>query len=247
MKISTAPAAIAAMLLLAACGGGETNLSAAAGDSGAPIETLATPDGGAWTDMVTRTEEGGFLMGNPDAPVKVIEFASMTCPACAAFSENGATELKEQYVATGQVSLEFRNFLLTGPDAAASVLTRCQAPAAFFTLTEQLFAEQQTWIGNIDQAEQQQLAALPQEQQIPAMVRAAELDQFFSRRGVPQGAIDQCLAGHQAELERIVADNQRDTQRYGIGGTPSFVINGELVQASNWAQLEPAIRAALGR
>lgn len=246
MKKLVSGAALAFALVLTGCGGGEGNGSAAAGN-GAGLEAIPAPDGGDWTEIVTRTEEGGFLMGNPDAPVKVIEFASMTCPACAAFAEDGQTQLKEQYVRTGQVSLEFRNFLLSGPDAAASVLLRCQQPAAFFRLSEQLFAEQQNWIGNIDQTEGQQIAALPQDQQVAAMIRATELDQFFRQRGVPEAQINQCVAGAQADLEQIVAMNQASVSRYGIGGTPSFVINDELSTASNWATLEPAIRTALGQ
>lgn len=238
--------ALALALALTGCGGAdEGNLTAAAGAGGAPLETIAAPDGGDWTEIVTRTDAGGFLMGNPDAPVKLIEYASMTCPACAAFSQQGHERLKNDYVRTGQVSFEFRNFLLSGPDAAASVLARCQAPSAFFRLTEQLFEEQQSWIGNIDDAEFQQISALPQQQQVPAMIRAADLDQFFRRRGVPEAQIEQCIAGSQADLENIVAMNQDAVSRYGINGTPSFVINDRLADATNWATLEPALRAAL--
>ena len=72
-------------------------------------------------------------MGNPDAPVKLVEYASLTCPHCARISPTKATAaLRDTYVRSGQVSWEFRHFLLNAPDLALSLLARCQPPAAFF-------------------------------------------------------------------------------------------------------------------
>jgi protein-disulfide isomerase len=88
MKAFTGTAALA--LLLAGCGGDSGgNSQTAAANNAAPVETVAAPNGGDWTQTVAQSPEGGMLMGNPAAPVKVIEYASYTCPACASFSATG--------------------------------------------------------------------------------------------------------------------------------------------------------------
>jgi protein-disulfide isomerase len=186
-------------------------------------------------------------MGNPNAPVKLVEFASMTCPHCRAFSEEGGERLRDVYVRSGQVSFEFRNFVLNPLDAAASLVTRCQGPSAFFRLTEQLFAEQDSWGANISDEEQAQVSQLPEDQQVGGWVRAAELDAFFRQRGVPEARLNQCLANRQ-ELQRLAQMRDQASQQYpDIPGTPAFAINGRLVPSvTTWAQLEPVLRERIG-
>jgi protein-disulfide isomerase len=249
MKTKISCAALGLALALGACGeGADTDATtAAAGNQQLQLEPIPAPEGGDWTEVVERTGEGGFRMGNPDAPVKLVEFASMTCPACAAFAKQGSEQLKNDYVRTGHVSFEFRNFVLNGPDAAASLLARCQPPGAFFRLTDQLFAEQQTWLGNMTDEQAARLQQVPPEQQVPALARALELDQFFRRRGMPESEVNACLNNRQ-ELERLAELNQRAIDQHGISGTQSFLINGELVEGvSDWSWLEPRIRAALAQ
>ncbi len=246
MKAQISAGAIALSLLLTGCGQEEGNLAAAAAGDNAPLEQIPAPNNGDWTEVVQQTEEGGFLMGNPDAPVKVVEYASMTCPHCRTFAAEGAPELKSEYVSSGQVSFEFRNFILNAPDAAASMLARCQPPAAFFRVTEQLLEQQQEWSGGLDEAEASRIQSLPANQQLAALARAMELDTFFARRGMPATAFNECI-GNQQAAERLAQMNQIANEEHGIRGTPSFLINGELVEADAWASLEPRLRAALRR
>src|SRR5687767_11435749 len=70
----------------------------------------AAPKNGDWSTMVTKTPEGGFVMGNPNAKVKLVEYGSLTCDHCAAFEEQGGKALVDDYVKKGLVSWEFRNF-----------------------------------------------------------------------------------------------------------------------------------------
>jgi len=71
--------AAALVFLLAGCGeSSDGNLSAAANQSAPTLQQVPAPNGGSWTDVVSETADGGFLMGNPNAPVKLIEYASMT-------------------------------------------------------------------------------------------------------------------------------------------------------------------------
>ena len=129
---------------LAACSGSD---DADAGLSGDPIETVAPPEGVAsWSEVVATTPEGGYRMGNPDAPIKLIEFASLTCPHCATFAQTSKEELQGNFVNSGRVSLEFRNFILNPLDLAMTMMTRCGAPESFMALTEQAFLGQQELI-----------------------------------------------------------------------------------------------------
>lgn len=243
MKAFTGSAIAALALMLAGCGeeGAVNNQSAAA-----PVELKQVPaPNGDWTQMVSETPQGGFLMGNPQAPVKLIEWGSFTCPHCAEFAEKGVPALVSKYVKSGQVSFEFRNLVRDPVDLAAALLARCNGPAAFFPLTDQLFASQEEWFGKVQALspqQQQQIGTSPQ----PAVgfAAAAGLDQFARVRGVPAAKAQACLAD-QAQIQRFVQQNQADSQQYEITGTPNFVINGEKVDAGDWAQLEPAIQAAL--
>ena len=234
-------------LLLAGCGDGESgNATAAAGS--APIAAIPAPNGGDWTQVVSETPDGGFLMGNPDAPVKVVEFASMTCGHCASFAEEGIPALTDKYIKTGQVSLELRNFVRDPADLAASMLARCGGATPFFKLTDQIFAAQEEWIGKLQQmtpAQQQQLQSATPGQAVGAMAQQAGLVDFVRLRGIPTEKAQSCLAD-QAALQKLVDMNQKATATYQIPGTPAFLVNGELAQnTADWATLEPKIREAL--
>lgn len=245
MKSILSTGALAVALLLTACG--DSGGGNSSGNSNAPLPQIKAPNGD-WTQTVAETPEGGFRMGNPDAPVKLVEYASVTCPHCAEFSEQAMGPLTE-YVKSGQLSYEFRHFLMFPTDPGMSLLARCQGPGAFFALTEQIYADQANWSGRVQSlppAELQRLQSLSPDQQVTAIVKSAGLDQFFRQRGMPQAKIDSCLADQQG-LQKLAALTNRANQE-GVTGTPTFFINGNVVQNSaDWKTLEPAIKSALGR
>lgn len=253
MKALIGGTALTLALLLAGCGGSEEGGNSAAGTTAAtnnaPLQQVEAPNGD-WTQVVTETEGGGFLMGNPNAPVKLTEYASVTCPHCADFSEKGAPRLRDEYVKSGQVSWEFRPYLLFPTDAGISQILRCQGAKPFFRLTEQVYAEQSNWIKNfqnLPQADMQRIQSLPPAQQVSALVKAAKMDEFFRQRGIPQAKIEQCLTD-QAGLERLVGiTNQANKDMPNFPGTPAFQINGQLLEnTSSWEALEPKLREAIG-
>ena len=247
MKVQISTAALALALLLGGCGGSEeSNLSATANTSAPPqLEQIPAPNGGDWTQTVTQTPEGGYLMGNPDAPVKLVEYASLTCPHCAAFSAEATTPLRDTYVRSGRVSWEFRNFVLNAPDMAISIVARCQPPAAFFQTIEQLYAQQTEILGAVDESENQRLQGLAPDQLIPPLARAMDLDVFFARRGMPEARFNQCLGNPQG-AQQLSDQTSRATTEQQVSGTPTFFINGERQEADRWSNLEPRLRAALG-
>ena len=245
MKSMLTAAAAALALSLAGCGDGGGNVQAPAADN-TPLKQIPAPSGD-WTQTVAKTPEGGFRMGNPDAPVKLVEYGSLSCPHCAEFEEQGGPQLRDKYVKSGQVSWEFRTYLLFGPDAGISTLLHCQDPSAVFPFIEQIYADQRNWAGRLQslpEAQLQQLQALPPREAAAAMVRATGLDEFFRQRGMPASRIQSCLADP-AVLDQVAAITKRGNEE-GVNGTPSFFINGKVVErAASWAALEPELRAAL--
>ncbi|HEX8241119.1 MAG TPA: thioredoxin domain-containing protein [Allosphingosinicella sp.] len=247
MKSMLTAGAAALALFLAGCGGGDGNQSAAVSD--APLKQIPAPNGGDWTQMVAKTPEGGFRLGNPEAPVKLVEYGSLSCPHCAEFEEQGAPALRDTYVKSGQVSWEFRTYLLFPTDPGVSLLANCQSADAFFPAVEQIYKDQRNWMDKIQKLPQDQLTALgtmPLRDSAGLVARAAGLDEFFRQRGMPSAQIQSCLADP-AGLEKI-AEIKRKGDEEGVNGTPSFFINGKFVEgAANWRGLEPALREAIGQ
>lgn len=231
-------------LALAACG--DKSATPAADAPAAPA--VAAPAGQNWVDVVAATPEGGFRMGNPDARVKLVEFASLTCPHCREFHEAAAATLKAKYVASGNVSYEYRNFVLNGPDFAATVLARCQGASTFFGLLDNFYADQTGWIepfGRIGKADQEALAKLPEDQAIARMAELGGLADYVKLRGIPRAKFDQCLADP-AQVKAINDLRNQAVNEYKLTGTPSFIINGTVQEnIYTWADLEPKLQAAL--
>ena len=245
MRISVLCIASAA-LLATAC-----NAENGATNTSAPEVTAApvpAPNNGDWSTIVTKTPEGGFMMGNPNAKVKLVEFGSMTCGHCAEFEERGGKPLVDNYVKKGLVSWEFRNFVRDPFDMTASLLARCGGEANFFGMTRTLFHDQKNWIGKAQAADPAQMQALqtaPPAQQFSTLADIAGLKTFAAQRGVPRAKAEQCLA-NEAEINALVQMNSDAVSTYSIPGTPAFLINNSLVeQTSNWETLEPKIKEAL--
>jgi protein-disulfide isomerase len=228
-------------VLLAGCGDDQGNVVAPP-PSGKKVEAIAPPAGKEWTQVVSETPEGGFLQGNPQAPVKLLEYGSFGCSHCALFESQTAP--LEELVKSGRVSWEFRSYLIFPTDPALSLLTRCHGPAAFFLLKQQLYATQPEWIGKLQQAAAQ-IEPLPPEQRLKPIVQATGLDAFFRQRGMPQAKIDSCLAD-KAALTRVLEIHNIGNEKYNVGGTPTFFVNGVNVKAGEWHELEPFIKEALG-
>jgi len=245
MKISVLFLASAA-LLATACNA-EKGASNATGAE-VTAKPVPAPNNGDWSTVVSKSPEGGFIMGNPGAKVKLVEFGSLTCPHCAEFEEKGAQALVDNYVKKGLVSWEFRNYVRDPFDMTATLLARCGGEASFFGLTRNLFADQRTWVGKIqaaDQATIQRLQTMAPAQQFSAIADLGGLKQYASMRGVPRAKGEQCLA-NEAEINKLVQMNTDAGTTYSIPGTPAFLINGSLVeQAATWDKLEPAIKDAL--
>ena len=241
---------IAALALaLGGCGGDNGGNQAGPAATG-PLAQIPAPNGD-WTQTVVETPEGGYRMGNPEAPVKLVEYGSITCSHCAEFSETASEPLKNTYVKSGQVSWEFRPYMLFPTDPGVSMLLRCQGPSTFFHLADQLYADQANWVAKLQSAppaQLEQVQQLPAEQRAVALVRLTGVDQFFRQRGMPEARVNSCLADT-AGLQRLAAITEAGNKE-GVTGTPTFFINGKVVTLSSsnyWRELEPKIRGAIPR
>jgi protein-disulfide isomerase len=234
----------AALLALAACGDKTAEPAAQTAATGTATASSSTD----WTAMTAATPEGGFRIGNPDAKVKLVEFASLTCPHCSDFHGQAFETIKSKYVATGNVSYEFRNFVLNGPDYAASMLARCQGAEPFFGMLNAFFTDQRQWteaFQTISEEEGKRLSTLPQDQQIAALAAAGKLDEYVRTRGIPRAKFDACLAD-KAALDQLLALRTQATDKYKLTGTPGFIINDVTQEGVfDWATLEPKLKAAL--
>lgn len=231
------------LALLAAC-------NQKAGDAPAATSSVAAakaPAGTEWVTTVVETPDGGMQMGNPNAPIKVVEYASMSCSHCADFSDAASEPLKVKYVSTGKVSYELRNYVRDPMDMAATLLARCGGPGPFFPLSEQLFADQRNWFvkaQTMTPADQQSMAALPIGQQTARFASFIGIDEFVRQRGVSAKKAGACLA-NQAEMDKLVKMRDRANTEFNLQGTPTFLINGQVVpDTGTWEALEAKLKAA---
>jgi protein-disulfide isomerase len=241
---------IVGALALVAIAGCNSKQGDAATNKSTKLQQVKPPKGGDWTMVINATDAGGFMMGNPNAKVKLVEFGSLTCPHCREFDEKGVPLLVSQYVKSGQVSWEFRNYVRDAFDLTASLIARCNGAKSFFPLMRAMYKDQPVWVGNIQQAPQQQLEALqnlPPNQQFVAMAKVAKLQDWAAARGVPQAKSNQCLANENSVNQLVQMTSDTTTQFPEFQGTPGFVINGSMIKdTATWDKLEPALKNALG-
>lgn len=238
-----------AVAVLSACG---QESSEAAGNKADSAPKAAAPDAPAaksnWVETVAATPDGGFSIGNPDAPVKLVEFASLTCPHCRDFHEMAMPTIKGQYIATGKVYYEFRNFVLNPADYGATMLARCQGPGAFFGLTDAFFKNQQTWIEpftKLTEAQTASLQSMSPDDQVVTYAKLGGLDGFVRARGIPEAKFRACLtdAQQRGQLEAI---RKAAVEQYKVTGTPAFALNGKgLEGVHSWTDLEPLLKDAV--
>jgi len=249
MKVRSLFACTMAVLALAACNKNKNEGAGKAANETVTITQATPPPGGTWADVVKATSAGGFMMGNPNAKVKLVEFGSLTCPHCKAFDDEGVPTLIEKYVKSGQVSWEFRNYVRDPFDLAASLVARCNGPKTFFPLARGLYKDQAAWVTKIQatpQAQLEQMQNLPPNQQFVQLATIAGLQDWAAARGVPQAKSNQCLSNQGSVNQLVQMTSDATTQYPDFPGTPTFIINGKMVEkAATWAALEPHLKDAL--
>lgn len=238
--------AASALMALSGCG---QNAAGSATKVDAPSAAAKTaPAGKSWVETVSKTDEGGVLMGNPDAAIKVIEYGARTCPTCARFDTEGLPELKSGMIAAGKVSYEFRDFPVHGAlDLGPILLGHCVEPAQFFPMLDEMMRNQPTLLANESKftpAEQAAFAKMTPNQLAAAFSEKLGYLAFVKQRGVPEDKARACLADKDA-ITQLAARTDKANQQFSIGGTPTFIINGKVADGVlDWAGLKAALAAA---
>jgi protein-disulfide isomerase len=161
-----------------------------------------------------------LVLGKVDAPITVVEYASMTCGHCANFHTKVFPAIKEKYVDTGKVRFIMREFPLDNLAAAASMLARCAGEGKSFPLISVLFAKQDDW----------------------AFVKTdprPELLKFAKQAGFTQESFEKCLTD-QKLLDDISAIRARGSDAFGVTSTPTFFVNGKKLNGISLEDFEKA-------
>jgi protein-disulfide isomerase len=211
----------------------------AAGTSPAEAQVRGTAQRD-WTGTIAATPAGGFRMGSPNAPAKVVEYVSLTCPHCRTFAQEGVPAMRQD-IASGRISFELRNFVLNPLDEAAAVLNRCAAtPAQYWALNDAILAEQPIWTGRIGHEEYERISALPDNQRLLRFATATGLDAIAARHGVTSARARYCLT-NPARLARV-RGMKAAGEAAGVQGTPTFSIDGAAPFVADWSILKPMLR-----
>lgn len=172
--------------------------------SGAPVS-----DAELQAELAKPGPDGDITLGSDKAPVTIVEYASMTCPHCAHFSETTFPELKKRYIDTGKVRFIFREFPFDKVAAAAFMLARCAGKQGgserYMAVVDTLFAKQLEWVVNEPRA---------------------PLENIAKQFGFTDETFKQCLT-NQKVLDGIEAVRDRAVQKLGVNSTPTFFVNGK--------------------
>lgn len=226
---------------------GAIALILAGGVAGASVAKPRKPAVAApadWTKRVTATPDGAFVLGNPAARVRLVEYISYTCSHCAHYAGASAQPLKAGYIAGGKAAVELRHAVRDPFDLTAALLARCGGASRFFGNTEAILAAQPQWLAK---AEALDRSTLPTQMNdgIRALAKQTGLDALMRGRGFTAAQIDACLTD-KAQQELLGTMTQASFAK--ISGTPSFELNGAMLDGvHDWASLEPRLRAAIAR
>ncbi len=192
---------------------------------GSPTTTVSAAGAGA--PNLTADDR---TLGNPKAKIVAIEYAAPMCPHCAHFNEEGIPVLKSQYIDTGKVFYIFRVFPIGQPDVAAESLARCLPADNYFAFIDQLYRNQDKW--DPENGVQDVEGGLVGQARIAGM----SADQATA-----------CMHDKDKNA-RVVAVSQDAQTRYGISGTPTFVINGEVqTPGAQWPEIKAKLDSLLAK
>jgi protein-disulfide isomerase len=145
------------------------------------------------------------ILGNPEAPITIVEYASLTCPHCAHFANDVLPDLKKEWIDTGKAKLVLRDFPLDEPALRAAMIARCAPPERYYAFADTFFAAQEKWVRSNDYRE--------------ALARLAKLG------GMGQAEFDTCIKNTELE-NKIVEGRLKASQELEVSSTPTFFING---------------------
>lgn len=191
-----------------------------------PVNPLASAANAQTTDVDTSAVKE-MMIGNPDAPVTIIEYASFTCPHCAAFHKGAFKELKAEYIDTGKINFIYREVYFDRFGLWASIVARCGGAEKFFGISDLIYKGQAEWTRAGE----------------PAAI-ADELGKIGRLAGIDGDTLDACFKDAET-AEALVAWEAKNREADAIQSTPSFLINGKLHSNMSYADMKDLIDAAI--
>ncbi len=201
--------------------------------AGAGLATLANA-----ADKKSDFLNYDMVLGDKNAPIEIIEYASLTCPHCAAFHKEILPELKKKYIDTGKVKMIFRNYVFDNPfDVFASTLNRCVTEKKFFPLMGLYFKRQATWL------KYKEFGELRPYGKYAAMGYAkGEAIKIAKIAGMKESDAYLCLARPEV-LKFLMDGNKTGVEKYEVNSTPTLIVNGKKLDAYDFETIEKAILA----
>ncbi|MBL4802499.1 MAG: thioredoxin domain-containing protein [Emcibacter sp.] len=180
-----------------------------------------------------------MIIGDKDAPIEIIEYASTTCPHCATFHKEILPKLKKKYVETGKVKIIFRNYVFTNSpfDVFAASLNRCVSEKKFFPLLGLYFKRQASWIKYKEFSELK-----PYGKYAALGFAKGEAIKIAKIAGMKESVAYQCLASTDV-LKFLTDGNKLAKEKYDIESTPSVIVGGKKLDSYSFEAIEEAILA----
>ena len=202
-----------------------TGLAALTGFS--PLRLIAGAMAQSASDVAKPVSLPDMALGPANATVTITEYASMTCPHCAAFTETVFPKIKSEFIDSGKIRFVFREFPLDIKAAAGSMLARCIAKddsGKYFAVVDLLFKQQNDWV---------------------TKNTTETLTRIGKQAGLSQQAVENCLKD-QALLDKIAADQKFASEVLKVNSTPTFFINGEMVKGeTSFEEFDKKIKSLL--
>lgn len=244
-SIRRAGAALAMAALSLSALTGATRGSHAAGNAHAPASGGPSEN---WNAIVTRTDHDSYVLGNPQAKVKLVAFISYTCPHCAAFEGEAEAPLRLTFIAGGKGSLEVRSYLRDPIDLTVALLTHCGPSSKFFLNHAAFLGSQADWIKPAYAPSPMQKTrwfAGTLDTRLRYIATDFHFYQIMETRGYSHAEVDKCLADS-ALAKRLADETDQAQKQYSLQGTPSFLIDNVLLTGTySWDVLRPQLEARL--
>tara|TARA_B100001939_G_scaffold347241_1_gene368232 strand:- start:12285 stop:13058 length:774 start_codon:yes stop_codon:yes gene_type:complete len=211
---------------------GVTAMSAASESEGSAQKVASAPAAGDQKPVqTTAAQDKPFLdydvvMGDPEAPIEIIEYASTTCPHCADFHENVLPQLKEKYIETGKAKLIYRHFMLNAIDLDVSIISRCATEDKYYPLLGLIFKRQSAWFQPQEYRKLADQYGKETGYRMFSEFTRNEVAKIARMAGISKSRMEQCLTDSRIR-DYLIDVYQEGAKTYQITGTPSFVINGE--------------------
>ncbi len=178
-----------------------------------PVAVAATPEMSA----ILAVQPDDHVLGDPKAPITLVEYASFTCPHCAHFNTEVLPKLKGKWIDTGKVKLVYRDFPLDDAALKAAQLAECSGKERYFAIVDLIFSNQDKWAATSDPA-----------------VAVQDLTKLMAVAGMPESTIKECIANE--KVSNTVLNKQLGGKKLGVDSTPTLFVNGQQFKGARSAE-----------